>query len=369
MKRRSFLAGLGVGAGAAAGAAPFSSSAAANSAGGATRKLKMVTTWPKNFPGLGMTPERIAKRMHAATDGRIDIRVYGAGELVPAFEAFDAVSGGAADMYHGAEYYWQGKSKAFNFFTSVPFGMNAAEINSWVYYGGGQQLWDDLSAGFNIKPLLAGNTGVQMGGWYNREIKSAEDFKGLKIRMPGLGGEVLRRLGAAAVALPGGEIFPALQSGAIDATEWVGPWNDLAFGFYKITKYYYYPGFHEPGAALAVGFNRDFWQSLSARDQAIFAAVCAAENEVTLAEFNARNSAALEILQSKHGVKLNRFSDEVLAAIGKASGEVLAEVAAADPVTAKVYQSFLAARKSGMTWARLSEEAYSQARRLEFPYG
>jgi len=191
------------------------------------RRLNMVTTWPKNLPGLGTSPERIAKRISAATDGKLNIKVYSAGELVPAFGAFDAASSGLADMYNGAEYYWQGKNIGFNFFTAVPFGMTANELNAWIDHGGGQELWNELTSDFNLISFQSANTGVQMGGWFNKEINSLDDLNGLKIRMPGLGGEVLRKVGAAAVAIPGGEIFSSLKSGAIDATEWVGPWNDL----------------------------------------------------------------------------------------------------------------------------------------------
>ena len=196
----------------------------------------MVTTWPKNFPGLGTTAESLDRRIIAMRGGTLRVKVFAAKELVPPFKSFDTVSGDTADMYHAAEYYWQGKSKAFNFFAAVPFGLTAAEHTAWINHGGGQELWDELAAGFNLKPFMAGNTGVQMGGWFNKEINSLDDYKGLKIRIPGLGGEVLRKIGAAAINLPGGEIYTSLQSGAIDATEWVGPWNDLAFGFYKVTK-------------------------------------------------------------------------------------------------------------------------------------
>ncbi|MBB4286710.1 TRAP transporter substrate-binding protein [Roseospira goensis] len=364
MKRREFLSGAaatGVGAAATAGLA---TPAIAQD----RRELKLVTTWPKNFPGLGTSAERWAQRITAMSGGRLTVKVFAAGELVPAFEAFDAVSAGTADMYHGAEYYWQGKSKAFNFFAAVPFGLTATEINAWIYHAGGQQLWDELSAGFNIKPMLVANTGVQMGGWFNKEINSLEDYKGLKIRMPGLGGEVLRRIGAAAVSLPGGEIFPALQSGAIDATEWVGPWNDLAFGFYKVTKYYYYPGFHEPGTALSGGVNLDVWNSLSDEDKAIIEAAAAAENDYTLAEFNARNGDALATLINEHGVELRRFSDDVLTAIGTAAGEVVAEVAAGDAMTQKVYDSFVDFRSKAIGWARIADQAYWNARELPYTY-
>ena len=193
----------------------------------------MVTTWPKDFPGLGTMAENVANFTTAMSGGAMKVTVYGAGELVPAFESFDAVSNGSADIYHGAEYYWVGKSPGFAFFTAIPFGMTAMEIMAWTEYGGGQELWDELSKGYNIKPFCAGNSTHQLGGWYKKEINSLEDMRGLKIRMPGLGGEVLRRIGASAVAIAGGEIYQALQSGAIDGTEWVGPWNDLAFGFHR----------------------------------------------------------------------------------------------------------------------------------------
>ncbi|MCB1476433.1 MAG: TRAP transporter substrate-binding protein, partial [Rhodobiaceae bacterium] len=257
MDRRSFLTKAGLASGAVA-----ASALATPAISQGKMELKMVTTWPKNFPGLGTGAQRVADRITAMTEGRITVKLYAAGELVPPFESFDAVSQGTADMYHGADYYWQGKHKGFNFFTAVPLGLTANELDGWVNHGGGQALWDELAGGFNVKPLMAGNTGVQMGGWFAKEIKSLEDLKGLKFRMPGLGGEVLRQLGASVVALPGGEIFPALQSGAIDGTEWVGPWNDMAFGFYKVVKYYYWPGFHEPGSGLACGVNKGVWEKL-----------------------------------------------------------------------------------------------------------
>ena len=303
------------------------------------------------------------------SDGQLNVKVYSAGELVAAFEAFDAVSQGTADMYHSADYYWIGKSPAWAFFCAVPFGMTFTEINAWIYHGGGQELWDELGAKFNIKPFLAGNTGVQMGGWFNKEINSTEDYKGLKIRMPGLGGEVLREIGAAAVNLPGGEIAPALQSGAIDATEWVGPWNDLAFGFYKFAKYYYYPGFHEPGTANDLGVNKDFYESLPKHQQRIVEAAAAMENVYQNAEFNAHDSSSLTTLTGKHKVQVRKFSPDVLNAIGEASGRVMNRVGNSDPLTAKVYKSFLESRKDSIGWAKLADQAYWEARLLPFKYG
>ncbi len=366
MKRRQFIKGA-----AAAGitGAALTSSFPSPAIAQGKRELKLVTTWPKNFPGLGTGAQRMADRITNMSGGALTVKLYAKNELVPAFESFDAVSSGTADMYHGAEYYWQGKSKAFNFFAAVPFGLTGPEMDSWIYHGGGQALWDELSAGFNIKPFLSGNTGVQMGGWFNKEIHSLEDYKGLKIRMPGLGGEVLRRIGAAAVSLPGGEIFQALQSGAIDASEWVGPWNDLAFGFYKITKYYYYPGFHEPGTALSAGMNLKVWEGLSAEHKAIVTSAMAAENSYMFAEFNARNNDALNTLKEKHNVQVRKFSDSILQSIGEISGQVVAEAGASDAISKKVYESFIKFRKNSIAWSKLSDLAYQNARLLPFKYG
>ncbi|MEM7046484.1 MAG: TRAP transporter substrate-binding protein [Pseudomonadota bacterium] len=332
------------------------------------RTLKMVTTWPKNFPGLGTGAQRLADSIGEMTDGQIDVTLYAAGELVPAFESYDAVSSGTADMYHGADYYWQGKHKGFNFFTSVPFGMTADEISAWIQWGGGQELWNELAGRFNVRSYMGGNTGVQMGGWFRKEINSLDDMQGLKIRMPGLGGEVLRRIGAAAVAMPGGEIFPAMQSGAIDASEWVGPWNDLAFGFYKVAKYYYYPGFHEPGSVLSCGMNLDVFNSLSKAHQAVFQAACHQETNRMLAEFNRNNGDALATLINEHGVELRRVPNEVLTTIGEISGQVVHEVSQEDDLGKEIYESFITNRRNSIGWSRLSEESYFSARRLPFPY-
>jgi TRAP-type mannitol/chloroaromatic compound transport system substrate-binding protein len=358
MNRRKFLTGAATGVAAGAAAATLSAPAIAQG----KRDLKMVTTWPKNFPGLGTGAQRVADRITAASGGKLNVKLYAAGELVPPFESFDAVSNGTADMYHAAEYYWQGKHKAFNFFTAVPFGFTANELDAWVHYGGGQELWDKLSAQYNLKSFMAGNTGVQMGGWFNKEINTLEDFKGLKIRMPGLGGEVLRHIGAAAVALPGGEIFPSLESGAIDATEWVGPWNDLAFGFYKVTKYYYQPGFHEPGSGLACGMNKDVWESFSPDEQALIQSACAAENNVMLSEYNAKNGDSLDVLLNKHNVELRTFSQEIMDALGAKSEEVVKEVGQTDDISKEIYDSYIEFRRKVSRWTKLSESDYTAAR-------
>lgn len=329
-------------------------------------KWKMVTTWPKDFPALGTGANNLAHSIEALSDGRLHVKVYGAGELVPASGVFDAVSGGTAEMGHGAAYYWKGKHEATQFFSAVPFGLNAAEINGWLRYGGGQSLWDELYADFNLRAFPVGNTGVQMGGWFNREINTLADFSGLVMRMPGLGGEVLRRLEVTVKALPGGEIFQALKTGAIDATEWVGPYNDLAFGLHQAAQYYYWPGWHEPGTALECMVNKQALEALPADLQAVVEYACQAANDDMLSEFTVRNSQALKTLVDEHGVQLRRFSDKLLAQIGKVSAEVVAEIADQDPFSSRVYDSFDAFRKNSIAYTRISEEAYTQARALTF---
>jgi len=328
------------------------------------KRFRMVTTWPKDFPGLGQMPNRFASALNEMTSGAMEVKVYAAGELVGAMESFDATASGAADMYHGAEYYWQGKSKGFSFFTSVPMGMTAAEIMGWIDHGGGQKLWDDLSADFNIKPFQAGNTGHQTGGWFKKKINSLEDFKGLKMRMPGLGGEVIRRLGGAAVQLSGGEIYQALQSGSIDATEWVGPWNDYAFGFYREAPYYYAPGFHEPGASLAVGINLDVWNTLSTSEQSIIKYACKSANDASLGEYTHENAKALSILKKDHNISPRYFSDEIMKEIGKISKDVVYELGNADKRTATIYQSYIKARNSYSKWTEMSDGLYINARKI-----
>ena len=369
MDRRTFLSGASIAAATVATACGDSASTGTQTGAPASpailrgvKQLRMVTTWPANFPGLGTAANNVAAFANAASGGTLEIRVYAAGELVSAFEAFDAVSEGTADMYHGAEYYWQGKSQAFNFFTAVPMGMTASEIMGWVEFGGGQALWNELSAQFNIKPFQAGNSGHQMAGWFKREINSLEDFRGLRMRMPGLGGSVLRELGAAAVTLSGGEIYPALQSGAIDATEWVGPWNDLAFGFYREAPYYYGPGFHEPGSSLGVGINLDVWNGLESDHKAILKQACWAANNQCLAEFQYQNALALDVLVNQHGVELRHFSNEIWDRIGTISEQVVADTGNSDAMTRRVYDSYLAARNSMRNWDRISEMPYMAQR-------
>lgn len=359
MERRNFLKGAAI-----ASAAAATSTLAAPAIAQGKRELKMVMSWPINFPGLGTSAVRMANRITQLSEGKLTVKPYGAGELVPAFQVFDAVSAGDADIYHSSEYYFQGKSPAYNFMTAVPFGLTGLETHAWILYGGGQELWDELSAGFNLKALPVASTGVQMGGWFRKEINTMDDLQGLKMRMPGLGGEVLRAVGATPVNLPGGEIYPALQSGAIDATEWVGPWHDLAFGFYKVTKNYYYPGWHEPGTVGSFGMNKDFWESLTDDQRQLIEVVVAAEAQIQTAEFNARNQSALDRLISEHGVTLRRFSDDLLAQVGEAAADVISDMANSDPMTKRVYDSYAAYQKSAMEWAKTGELGFMNARAL-----
>ncbi|MDH4054975.1 MAG: TRAP transporter substrate-binding protein [Gammaproteobacteria bacterium] len=261
MKRREFVGGLAV-AGLAGCARPESGCDSDTDRSSETFEWSCVTSWPPRFPGLGMAVENLAERLDGASGGRLQIKVYGGGELVPPFEVFDAVSRGTVEMGHGAAYYHKGKVDAAQFFTAIPFGLNYMELNAWIHYGGGLELWRELYAPYNLVPFLCGNTGVQMGGWFNKEINGVEDLKGLKMRIPGLGGDVLRRAGGTPVTLPGAEIFTSLQQGAIDATEWVGPYNDVSFGLHKAARYYYYPGWQEPGPGLECIINQQAWDSL-----------------------------------------------------------------------------------------------------------
>jgi TRAP-type mannitol/chloroaromatic compound transport system substrate-binding protein len=357
INRRHLLVSGGVAAG-------ISAALSAPSIAQGVRELKLVTSWPKGLPGLGTSAERMGQSITAASGGRLRVKVFGAGEMVSAFEAFDAVSAGVADMYHSAEYYWETKSPGFSFFAAVPFGFTADEMAAWVHFGGGQALWDELSAGFGVKGLLSTNTGSQMGGWFTKEVQGPESYKGLRYRMPGLGGEVLRRLGSVVVALPGGEIIPALKSGAIDASEWVGPWNDLVLGLNKVSKYYYYPGFHEPGTVLSTGVNKKLWDSLSAEDRAMITMVAAAEYTTSLAEFNANNARSLQQLSQDKSIEIRKFDDTLMLELGKASQEVLAEIGQKDPMTRRIYESFMAFRAQSTRWAELADRGFLNARSL-----
>jgi TRAP-type mannitol/chloroaromatic compound transport system substrate-binding protein len=328
------------------------------------RELKMVTSWPEKFIPYQISAERLARSIAAMSDGRLKITVYPADKLVKAFETFDAVSTGLADMYHSGDNYFGDKSPALNFFAEVPYGMTADELASWIGFGGGQALWDEVDTPFNIKPLSCFNEGVQMGGWFNKEVNSPADFKGLRYRMPGLGAEVLRRMGATVVTTPGGEIMTALKSGAIDASEWVGPWADIAMGLDKVADYYYYPGFHEPGTSVTLGINKTLWDGLTSSERAIIEAAAAAELTKSLAECNAENVKALKTLRADPRIKILRFNDALIREFGRLSKEVVAEIGAKDPLTRKVHDSYMAFLAGVMDWGELSETGYRDTRRM-----
>jgi TRAP-type mannitol/chloroaromatic compound transport system substrate-binding protein len=309
-----------------------------------------------------MAPERIADLVEEMSNGQMQITVYGAGEQVPAFGVFDAVSSGSHQMGHSGGYFWKGKVPAAQFFTSVPFGLTADEINAWVNRGGGLELWREIYEPFNIYPIPAGNTGTQMFGWFNKEINSLNDIKGLKMRIPGIGGEVLKEAGGIPVTLPGGELFTALQTGVIDATEWVGPYNDLAFGFHQVAKYYYYPGWHEPGPILEFIVNKDAYASLPSDLQAIVESAARAVNQDMLDEYTARNNSALVELVEKHGVDVRKLPDDVLTELRRLSAEVLDELGQDSEISGRIAQSVMEFKKQAMEYHAISEEAYYKVR-------
>jgi len=361
MKRRDVLAG----AGALAVAGCANQAEDCGPAGAAERlRWKMVTTWPPNFPGLGTGAANLAKFIERASGGRLSVKVYAGGELVPPLEVFDTVSSGTAEIGHGAAYYWKNKSPATQFFTAIPFGINAQEMKGWLYYGGGLELYREVYDRFGLVPFPAGNTGVQMGGWFNREINSLADLAGLKMRIPGLGGEVLRRAGGTPVNLPGAEIFTALQTGTIDATEWVGPYNDIAFGLHKAAKYYYYPGWQEPGPVLECIVNKAAFENLPDDLQAIVEIACSAVNDQMEAEFTARNATALQQLRGDDNIEIRPFPDDVLRELRGLADEVIADMAAEDPLVARVAESFIAYRDSVRDWTSISEHAMLNTRTL-----
>ncbi|MEQ9609622.1 MAG: TRAP transporter substrate-binding protein [Kiloniellaceae bacterium] len=361
MKRREFVKGAGRLA--ATGAAAAAGTLAAPAIAQERIEWNMVTPWPKGAPGVGVNAQRFADRVNAMSGGRLVIKLFAAGELVPPFECFDAVQGGTADLLHGTPYYWVGKSKAFNYFTTIPFGLNAIELPAWLSYGGGQELWEEAYADFGLQPFYAGSSCTQAGGWFTREINTWEDLQGLKIRMAGLGGEMMRRAGSSVVLLPPGEILPAMQSGAIDAAEWIGPWNDIAFGLQKVAKYYYVPAFHEPGPGLEVSVNKARFDALPADLQAIVRFAAAAVAQDTTTDFTFHNIQAFGPLVADYGVELRSFSDEIIARLGKIAMTVIEEIGETDDLTRKIHASFMDFAGKAAHYQGSFEEAMLRQRR------
>ncbi len=332
MERRKFLKGAALGATGAALATP------ALAQGGKT--MTIVSTWPRDFPGLGISAQRLASQITKLSDGAITTEYFAAGERVGAFDSFDEVASGNSNAYIGADYYWVGKHPGFAYFTSVPFGMTTTEWNAWIKYKGGQAIWDELSGEFGVKALPCGATGTQAGGWFNKEMETPDDFKGLKMRIPGLGGNVMSKLGVSTVSLPGGQIYENLVSGAIDATEWVGPYNDYFMKFYEAAKYYYTGGMHEPGGGLAFGMNASWWGTLTEWEQAIITAACYEEHANSYEEASALNGEYLNKLVDEQGVEVRVFSDEIWDAFGEAATEVFAETRDHSALATKIDDDF-----------------------------
>jgi TRAP-type mannitol/chloroaromatic compound transport system substrate-binding protein len=357
MKRRDFIKKIGLGA-AAATAAGLTSVPMAR----AKTKInwKMVTTWPPKLPYLQTGVERFAKKVEEMTDGDFKIRVYAAGELVPAMQSFDAVSAGTVEAGSGAAYYWAGKSQAAQWFAAVPFGLNAQGMSSWFWGANGLKLWEEVYAPFNLVPRPLGNTGVQMGGWFNKKIDTIDDFKGLKMRIPGLGGKVVAKAGGTVVLTPGGEIFTSLERGVIDATEWVGPLHDKILGLYKVAKFYYYPGWHEPGTVLESFFNKKAYDALPKEFKAIIDVASVETYTWMLSGTESENSAALEEMITKHKVQLLAFPDAVMAKLKEYSDETLKEITEKDPIAKKVHDDFTKFQKQVGTWGQVSEKAYHE---------
>lgn len=328
---------------------------------------KLVTTWPKGLPGLGSAPENFARRVGEMSNGRLTVRVYGAGEVVPPFEVFDAVAQGVAEMGHGAAYYWKGKIPASVFYTAVPFGMTAQEMNGWLHYGGGLELWRELYAPFGVRPFAGGSTGVQMAGWFNRELKSAADLDGLKMRIPGLAGEVFAASGGTAVRLAGGEIYTSMQTGVIDAVEWVGPYNDRTLGLMEVAEYYYYPGWHEPGAMLEFTVNQGAFDQLPKDLQAIVEGAARATNQDMLDEFTARNNQSLTTLLTEHSTKLRPLPEDVLDVLYINAVSALERLKADDPMAQKIAASYEDFLEGVRRYHEISERAYLNARDRVLP--
>ena len=375
MDRRSFVTGLAVGGAVGAGAASLLikpkevikevevvKEVAAPAIAQERIEIAMVSTWPRDFPGLGTGAQRFAQKLSDVSDGRIQVTYYAAGERVGAFDSFDEVASGNAQAYHAADYYWKGKHPGWAYFTAVPFGLTYPEMKAWLRWMGGQELHDELAGEFGLKCVPMGNTGVQWGGWFNKEINSADDLKGLKMRIPGLGGDVMAKLGASPVSLPGGQIYENLVSGSIDATEWVGPYNDYFMKFYEAAKYYYYPGFHEPGGGVSMGMNAKWWADLTKWERAVITTCSMEEHAAQYEEAQANNGAYLARLVKDHGVQLKEFGDDVYEAFGDASKAVFDETRQHSAMADKVTTDYQAKLREVGGWQKIAEIGFSNLR-------
>ena len=320
-------------------------------------RWKMVTTWPANFPVFQEAPELFADKVRIMSNGRLDITVFAGSELVPALQVFDAVSQGAAEMGHGSAYYWAGKVPAAQFFSTVPFGMEQKGVEAWLYHGGGLELWNELYEPFNVMALPMGNTGVQMGGWFNKKIDSIADLKGLRMRIPGLGGKVLDMAGGNPILMSGGELYTALERGAIDATEWVGPLHDLRLGLNRAASYYYYPGWHEPGTELELLINKARWNSLPADLQEIVKQAAAAAGAWIFSAMEYHNSQSLKELSTKKSVQVLPFPQGVMQELRAVTRQTLQHEAEKDPDFKRIYEAYRSFQESYQPWRRLTSRA------------
>jgi len=365
MKRRKFLKAAGT-----AGLAGAASSVIAAPAISQNRiEWKMQTTWQQNSPLLWTAPKLVSDYISKMSDGRLTVKLYASGEIAPPFQVLDAVADGALEMGHGYPAYWAGKLPAVQFFTPLPFGLTTQEQNAWFHYGGGQEIAEKIYGELGVKFFPSGNTSVQAAGWFNREINSIDDYKGLKVRSGGLGAKVLREVGATPVQLPLGEVPQALQTNAIDGADFVGPFNDMAFGLHKVAKYCVWPGWMEPCGVLDCFINLDAWEKLPDDLKAIVQAANEMANSVVLSEFVAKNAQAYRTLSEEHGTEMKFLDDATLTALGKVAGEVVAAAGQEDELSREVYESLMAFRKSVMPYSNASELAFMKARGLDFAYG
>lgn len=362
MKRRKFLGNVTIGAASTAtlAACTQGSGGPAVQAGSLPRvRWKMVTSWIPSLDTIHGGAETVCERISEMTDGRFTIKPYAAGELVPGLQVLDAVQNQTVECGHTAGYYYTGKNPALAFATSVPFGLNAQQQNAWLYQGGGLEALQKIYSDFNVINFPAGNTGAQMGGWFNQPIKTVEDLQGLKMRIPGLGGKVMERLGVNPQVLPGGEIFLALERGAIDAAEWVGPYDDEKLGLHEAAQYYYYPGWWEPGPTLEVIVNRAAWDNLPKEYQEVLKTAAYEANMTMMAKYDTRNGAALQRLVDA-GTELTPYSQEIMAAAQKASFELYEENASQDSTFRELYEQWKAFREQVYAWNRINELSFNQ---------
>lgn len=330
---------------------------------------RMVTAWPKGLPGLGTGADLLANRITTMSGGRLSVRVFAAGELVPGLQTFEAVQSGTAEMGHDTPGFHLGKNRAFAYFFGAPFGMAYEEHVAWLYHGGGQALWDELSAQFGLKSFAVGNIGTPSFGWFKKELKSVADFKGLKMRMPGIGTEMIRSLGAVPTLMAPGDLFPALQAGTLDATDFTGPANDMALGFQQVCKFLYWPCIQKPGAIQQVIINKAKFDKLPKDLQEVVTVACEAAHQDMLAEYNWINAQAVRALKEQHAVKFLTLPQEILQALGNAAGQILIEERdKLDPLGKKIWSAYFKARTDLMALSNLGDREFYNARTLNFKY-